>query len=97
MCVQWSANSATRILPSRVHAACVGSSLAKVCSIVGSNMAELGSQRAVAATEAAGKAAVYKLEKDLSQVESSMVLEPYSGEDLKEILKAAEVLHSLIH
>lgn len=54
-------------------------------------MAEVGSQRAAAAAEAAGKAAVYKLEKDLSQLESSMVLEPYSGEDLKEILKAAEV------
>lgn len=68
--------------------------LGKLCSIVGSNMAELGSQRAAAATEAAGKAAVYKLEKDLSQVESSVVLEPYTGEDLKEILKAAEVLHA---
>lgn len=71
--------------------------LGKLCSIVGSNMAELGSQRAAAATEAAGKAAVYKLEKDVSVVESSMVLEPYTGEDLKEILKAAEVLHSPCH
>lgn len=56
-------------------------------------MAELGSERAAAAAEAAGKAAVYKLERDLSALESSIVLEPYTGEDLKEILKAAEVLH----
>ena len=54
-------------------------------------MAELGSQRAAAAADAAGKAAVYKLERDLSALESSIVLEPYTGEDLKEILKAAEV------
>ena len=57
-------------------------------------MAELGSQRAAAAAEAAGKAAVYKLERDLSALESSIVLEPYTGEDLKETLKAAEVLHT---
>lgn len=61
---------------------------------MGSNMAQVGSQRAAAAAEAAGKAAVYQLEKDLAQLESSMVLEPYTGEDLKEILKAAEVLHA---
>lgn len=57
-------------------------------------MAELGSQKAAAAAEAAGKEAVYKLEKDLSAVESSIVVEPYTGEDLKEILKAAEVLRA---
>ena len=67
--------------------------LKKLCTIVGNEMAELGSQRAAAAAEAAGKAVVYKLERDLSAVESSIVLEPYTGEDLKEILKAAEVLH----
>ena len=69
--------------------------LSKLADIVGRNMAELGQQRAAAAAGAAGKAAVYELEKKLAQLESGTVLEPYTGEDLKEILKAAEVLSTL--
>lgn len=54
-------------------------------------MAALAAERAEQAASADGKQAVYDLEKTLAQLESSTVLEPYTGEDLKETLKAAEV------
>jgi hypothetical protein len=54
-------------------------------------MAELGRQRAASAAAGSGKAAVYELEKKLAELEAGTVLEPYTGEDLKEGLKAAEV------
>ena len=54
-------------------------------------MAELGSRRAAGAAGAGGRAGVYEVEKKLAQLESGTVLEPYTGEDLKETLKAAEV------
>ena len=65
--------------------------LEKLAAIVGANMAELGRQRAASAAAGAGKAAVYDLEKKLADLEATTVLEPYTGEDLKEGLKAAEV------
>ena len=54
-------------------------------------MAELGSQRADFAAAGTGKEAVFGVEKAVAQLEAAIVLEPYTGEDLKEILKAAEV------
>ncbi len=65
--------------------------LEKLAAIVGANMAELGRQRAASAAAGSGKAAVYDLEKKLAELEAGTVLEPYTGEDLKEGLKAAEV------
>ncbi len=65
--------------------------LGKLAEVVGANMAELGSQRAASAADGTGKAAVYELEKKLAELEAGTVVEPYTGEDLKEILKAAEV------
>lgn len=65
--------------------------LGKLAEVVAANMAGLAAQRAERAASATGKQAVYDLEKALGQLESSNVLEPYTGEDLKEILKAAEV------
>ena len=65
--------------------------LEKLAAIVGANMAELGRQRAVSAAAGAGMAAVYDLERKLADLEASTVLEPYTGEDLKEGLKAAGV------
>ena len=65
--------------------------LEKLAAIVGANMAELGRQRAASAAAGSGKAAVYELEKKLAELEAGTVLEPYTGEDLKEGLKAAEV------
>ncbi|DBB04446.1 hypothetical protein WJX77_006340 [Trebouxia sp. C0004] len=62
----------------------------KLAAIVGANMAELGRQRAASAAAGAGKAAVYDLEKKLAELEAGTVLEPYTGEDLKESLKAVE-------
>lgn len=67
--------------------------LGKLASIVGSSMVELGRQRAAAAAGAGGRAGVYQVEKKLAQLDSGTVLEPYTGEDLKETLKAAEVPH----
>lgn len=69
--------------------------LGRLAEVVGSNMAELGSERAAVAAGGSGKAALYALEKTLAQLESGTVLEPYTGEDLKETLKAAEV-HCLL-
>ena len=54
-------------------------------------MAALAAERAEQAAAASGKQAVYDLEKSLAQLEAATVLEPYTGEDLKEISKAAEV------
>ena len=54
-------------------------------------MAELTAQRSQAAAASSGKQAVYDLEKRLAQLEAGTVVEAYTGEDLKEILKAAEV------
>ncbi len=65
--------------------------LEKLAAIVGANMAELGRQRAASAAAGSGKAAVYDLEKKLTELEAGTVLEPYTGEDLKEGLRAAEV------
>ena len=58
-------------------------------------MAELGRQRAEAAAAGSGKAAVYDLEKRLADLDKGPVVEPYTGEDLKEIMKAAEVAYVL--
>ncbi len=71
--------------------------LEKLAAIVGANMAELGRQRAASAAAGSGKAAVYDLEKKLAELEAGTVLEPYTGEDLKESLKAAEVCIMLCH
>ena len=65
--------------------------LGKLADIVRANMAELGSQRAAFAAAGTGKEAVVAVEKQVAQLEAGTVLEPYTGEDLKEILKAAEV------
>ena len=65
--------------------------LERLAGIVGANMAELSNQRAASVAAGSGKAAVYELERALSQLEAGTVLEPYAGEDLKEIHKAAEV------
>ncbi|DBA78024.1 TPA: hypothetical protein ACH3X2_008002 [Trebouxia sp. C0005] len=68
--------------------------LEKLAAVVGANMAELGRQRAASAAAGAGKAAVYGLEKTLAELEIGTVLEPYTGEDLKEGLKAASAAMS---
>lgn len=71
--------------------------LEKLAAVVGANMAELGRQRAASAAAGAGKAAVYGLEKTLAELEIGTVLEPYTGEDLKEGLKAASVCIIFCH
>ncbi len=69
----------------------------KLAVIVGANMAKLGRQRAASAAAGSGKAAVYDLEKKLAELEAGTVLEPYTGEDLKESLKASEVCIIFCH
>lgn len=65
--------------------------LGKLAEVVAANMAALAAERSEQAAAASGKQAVYDLETRLAQLEAATVLEPYTGEDLKEISKAAEV------
>lgn len=65
--------------------------LGKLAEVVAANMADLAAQRTEQAAAGSGKQAVFELEKRLAQLEAATVVEPYTGEDLKEALKAAEV------